>query len=75
MWCLCRNGDAGLLFGEARRKLGEVFHALVRQKEFQIIEVHLLPDRYANTSANKKTRMVAAAASKAIDEGARSRGA
>ncbi len=27
-----------------RRKLGEAFHALARQKECQIIEGHLLPD-------------------------------
>src|SRR5207302_5110548 len=33
-----------VLFGQARRKLGEVFHALARQKECQIIEGHLLPD-------------------------------
>src|SRR5256886_991393 len=33
-----------VLFGQARRKLVEVFHALARQKECQIIEGHLLPD-------------------------------
>ena len=33
-----------VLFGKARRKLGEVFHALARQKEREIIEGHLLPD-------------------------------
>jgi len=33
-----------VLFGRARRKLGEVFHALARQKECQILEGHLLPD-------------------------------
>src|SRR5258707_1787899 len=33
-----------VLFGQARRKLGEVFHALARQKECQIIEGHLMPD-------------------------------
>ena len=33
-----------VLFGQARRKWGEVFHALARQKECQIIEGHLLPD-------------------------------
>jgi putative transposase len=31
-------------FGQARRKLGEVFLALARLKECQIIEGHLLPD-------------------------------
>jgi len=120
-----------VLFGQARRKLGEVFHALARQKECQIIEGHLLPDhvhmciaippkypvasvigflrrkgraplrspacgaksgisrasssgpvdtqcpqwalswsKCANTSANKSPRMVTAAASKLIHEGA-----
>ena len=33
-----------VLFGQARRKLGEVFQALARQKECQIIQGHLLPD-------------------------------
>ena len=32
------------IFGQARRKLGEIFHALARQKECQILEGHLLPD-------------------------------
>jgi putative transposase len=32
------------LFGQARRYLGEIFHALARQKECQIIEGHVLPD-------------------------------
>src|SRR6267142_1196559 len=107
-----------VLFGQARRKLGEVFHALARQKECQIIEGHLLPDhvhmciasppkypvasvigslkgksgisrastsgpvdtrcprwvsswsKSANTSANKSARMVTAAVSKLIHEGA-----
>ena len=118
-----------VLFGQARRKLGEVFHALARQKECQIIEGHLLPDhvhmciaippkypvasvigflkgksaiamarlygkernftgehfrpvdtrcprwvsswsKSANTSANKRPRMVTAAVSKLIHEGA-----
>ncbi len=33
-----------VLVGQARRKLGEVFHAVARQKECQIMEGHLLPD-------------------------------
>ena len=33
-----------VLVGQARRKLGEVFHALARQKECQIMEGHPLPD-------------------------------
>jgi REP element-mobilizing transposase RayT len=33
-----------VLFGQARRKLGKVLHAVAPQKECQIIEGHLLPD-------------------------------
>ena len=33
-----------VLFGQVRRHLGEVFHALARQKECRIIEGHLMPD-------------------------------
>ena len=33
-----------VLFGQARRYLGEIFHALARQKECQIIEGHVMPD-------------------------------
>jgi putative transposase len=32
------------LFGRVRRQLGEIFHALARQKECQILEGHLMPD-------------------------------
>jgi len=32
------------LFGQARRHLGEIFHALARQKECQILGGHLMPD-------------------------------
>jgi putative transposase len=32
------------VFGKLRRQLGEVFHALARQKECQILEGHLRPD-------------------------------
>jgi putative transposase len=32
------------LFGQARCHLGEIFHALARQKECQILEGHLMPD-------------------------------
>jgi putative transposase len=31
-------------FGQTRRQLGPIFHALARQKECQIIEGHLMPD-------------------------------
>ena len=33
-----------VLFGKARRQLGEVFDALARQKGCQILEGHLMPD-------------------------------
>ena len=33
-----------VVFGEVRRHLGEIFHALARQKECQSIEGHLMPD-------------------------------
>jgi putative transposase len=33
-----------VLFGRARRYLGEIFHALVRQKECQIVGDHLMSD-------------------------------
>ncbi len=33
-----------VLFGQGRRQLGQVFHALAQQKECQIIEGHLMPD-------------------------------
>jgi putative transposase len=32
------------IFGQTRRQLGAIFHALAQQKECQIIEGHLLPD-------------------------------
>jgi putative transposase len=32
------------LFGQARHHLGEIFHALARQKECQIVEGHMMPD-------------------------------
>ena len=33
-----------VLFGQVRRHLGPIFHALARQKECEIVEGHLLPD-------------------------------
>src|SRR5690349_18936042 len=33
-----------VIFGQTRRHLGSIFHALARQKECQIIEGHLMPD-------------------------------
>jgi len=33
------------IFGQVRRQLGAIFHALARQKECQIIEGHLMPDQ------------------------------
>jgi len=38
------KGRRKVLFGQARRHLGEIFHALARQKECKIIEGHLMPD-------------------------------
>ena len=32
------------LYGQIRRQLGAIFHALARQKEGQIIEGHVMPD-------------------------------
>ena len=32
------------IFGQTRRQLGPIFHALARQKECQIVEGHLMPD-------------------------------
>ena len=32
------------LYGQIRRQLGPIFHALARQKECQIIEGHVMPD-------------------------------
>jgi putative transposase len=32
------------LYGEIRRQLGALFHALARQKEGQILEGHVMPD-------------------------------
>jgi REP element-mobilizing transposase RayT len=32
------------IFGQTRRHLGQIFHALARQKECQILEGHLMPD-------------------------------
>ena len=33
-----------LIFGQARRQLGAIFHALARQKECPIMEGHRMPD-------------------------------
>ena len=33
-----------VIFRKTRRHLGQIFHALARQKECQIIEGHLMPD-------------------------------
>src|ERR1700674_3259812 len=32
------------IFGQARKQLGPIFHALARQKERQLIDGHLMPD-------------------------------
>jgi putative transposase len=33
-----------VIFGQLRRQLGAVFHALAKQKECQIVEGHWMPD-------------------------------
>lgn len=33
-----------VVFGKMRPQLGEIFHALARQKECQILEGHVMPD-------------------------------
>jgi putative transposase len=33
-----------VLYGELRRRLGEVFRTLAKQKECQVVEGHLMPD-------------------------------
>ena len=39
-----RAQAAAEIFGQVRRQLGAVFHALAKQKECQILEGHLMPD-------------------------------
>src|SRR3954467_311400 len=34
-----------VIFGQTRRQLGPIFHALARQKECQIVEGHLMSDQ------------------------------
>ena len=36
------------IFGQTRRQLGQIFHALARQKECQIVEGHLMSDHVHN---------------------------
>src|SRR5947208_17186010 len=38
------KGRRKVIFGQTRRQLGPIFHALARQKECQIVEGHLMPD-------------------------------
>jgi putative transposase len=33
------------LYGELRQRLGDVFRTLAKQKECQVVEGHLMPDR------------------------------
>ena len=33
-----------MIFGQMRRQLGTIFHALAKQKECQIVEGHLMPE-------------------------------
>ena len=39
------------IFGNIRRQVGPVFHALAQQKECQIVEGHLMPDHVHMCSA------------------------
>ncbi len=45
-----------VIFGQTRRHLGQIFHALARQKECQIIEGHLMPDHVHMCIAIPPTR-------------------
>src|SRR5207249_4783219 len=47
------------IFGQARRQLGAIFHALAGQKECQIIEGHLMPDHVHICIANPPKHPVA----------------
>ena len=38
------KGRRKSLFGQVRKEIGTIFHALARQKECRIIEGHILPD-------------------------------
>src|SRR5881392_2020774 len=38
------KGRRKAIFGQTRRHLEPIFHALARQKECQIVEGHLMPD-------------------------------
>ena len=33
-----------LLYGQIRKHLGEIFHELARQREYEVVEGHLRPD-------------------------------
>ena len=41
---VCPKRRRRQLYGQIRRQLGAIFHALARQKECQIIEGHVMPD-------------------------------
>jgi hypothetical protein len=43
--CLSPKSDARRCLGKSGVTLGEIFHALARQKECKILEKHLLPDQ------------------------------
>ena len=40
------KGRRQAIFGQTRRQLGPIFHALARQKECQILERHLIRTMY-----------------------------
>ena len=43
-WYSCPNDRRKAIFGQARKQLGPIFHALAKQKECRIIEGHLMPE-------------------------------
>jgi putative transposase len=47
------------IFGNIRRQLGSIFHALAKQKECQIVEGHLMPDHVQMCIAIPPKRRVA----------------
>ena len=46
------------IFGQTRRQLGAIFHALARQKECQIIEGHLMADHLASPDQTHRSRFM-----------------
>ena len=51
------QATAKAIFGQARKQLGLIFHALARQKECQIIEGHVMPDHVHMRNARKSSEL------------------